>query len=148
VVLVFLNVAFWLRDLSPWTLSLVLGFGSLFIGSVMGVVQISVQIAAGPAMLGTAAASVQFSRSTGAAVGTALVGALLFATLTATDGEAARMLVLILQQGPDVLSSLPEARQVVVQSEIVGAFRAAFLLMAAFATAAMVLVWTLPVRRL
>ncbi len=42
-----------------------------FMGTVMGVVQVSVQSAAGPLRLGEAAASVQFSRSIGAAFGTA-----------------------------------------------------------------------------
>jgi len=49
---------------------------------VMGVVQVTVQYAAGPKQLGEAAASVQFSRSVGAAFGTALVTAVLFAVLS------------------------------------------------------------------
>ena len=51
----------------------------------MPVVQLTVQLVAGRANLGAAAASVQFSRSVGAAFGTAIVGAVLFAVLSATD---------------------------------------------------------------
>ena len=54
------------------------------------VVQITVQVAGGPARLGAAAASVQFSRTLGAAVATAVLGALLFGTLAAGDGHGRR----------------------------------------------------------
>ena len=40
-------------------------------GTVMGVVQVTVQAVSGPRLLGTGAAMVQFSRSVGAAFGTA-----------------------------------------------------------------------------
>jgi hypothetical protein len=46
-------------------------------GTVMGVVQVTVQNAAGLASLGSAAASVQLSRSIGAAVGLAVLGTIL-----------------------------------------------------------------------
>ena len=78
----------------------------------------------------------------------AAVSAVLFATLAARDSEAASMFVSILQQGPDVLLSLSEGRRAVVQAEIADSFRAAFLTMAALATAALVLAWSLPTRRL
>src|SRR6185312_8551367 len=63
---------------------------ALFLGSVMSVVQVTVQSAAGRGLLGTAAASVQFSRSLGAALGTAIIGAVLFAALAVIDPEATR----------------------------------------------------------
>ncbi len=59
-------------------------------GTVMGVVQVTVQSAAGVASLGSAAASVQLSRALGAAFGTALVGTVLFAVLTWSDPDAAQ----------------------------------------------------------
>ena len=51
---------------------------ALFMGTVMGVVQVTVQAVSGPRLLGTGAAMVQFSRSVGAAFGTAAVAAILF----------------------------------------------------------------------
>lgn len=133
--------------LSARQLSWFLGAIALFMGSVMGVVQVTVQTAAGSKMLGTAAATVQLSRSLGAALGTATVGAVLFATMTLKDPEAAGLFASILQQ-PDVLASLPEARQAVIRSDIADAFQAAFFTIAAFAAAAAVLAWTIPLRRI
>jgi hypothetical protein len=117
-------------------------------GTTMGVVQVTVQTATGPAMLGTGAASVQFCRSLGAALGTAIVGAVLFASLTLADPDAAHQFGLMVQSGPDILSSLPQPRQVAIAAEIANAFRAAFLTMAIIATMAMGLAWSLPIRRI
>ncbi|MBC7800154.1 MAG: MFS transporter, partial [Gemmatimonadaceae bacterium] len=61
----------------PWVFLLL----SVSLGTTMPVVQTTVQAVAGPKNLGAASASVQFSRSIGAALGTALVGAVLFAVL-------------------------------------------------------------------
>ena len=88
-------------DLGARQLSLFLFFTGLFMGTVMGVVQVTVQNAAGLASLGSAAASVQLSRSIGAAVGTALVGTVLFATLALSDPETAGLFATLVQQGPD-----------------------------------------------
>src|SRR5580700_10882398 len=85
--LVFL--AFGLARLSLGQMPWVFFFIALFMGSVMAVVQITVQIEAGPRMLGTGAAMVQFSRSVGAAFGTATVAAILFSILAATDRDTA-----------------------------------------------------------
>ena len=65
----------------PWAF----GLASIGLGSSGPVVNVTVQMVAGPKQLGSAAASIQFSRSIGSAFGTAVVGAVLFATLTATD---------------------------------------------------------------
>ena len=62
-----------------------LGVISLCMGTTMNVVQITVQNVAGRKALGAAAGSVQFSRSVGAAFGTAGVGALLFVILLARN---------------------------------------------------------------
>src|SRR6266576_746242 len=101
VTITLLFLAFWLPRLGASALAWVLLWNGLFMGTVMGVVQINVQSAAGPQMLGAAAASVQFSRSVGAAFGTALVAAVLFATLAWTDAEAARLFGMMVQQGAD-----------------------------------------------
>jgi predicted MFS family arabinose efflux permease len=63
-------LAFGARVLSTTALGWLLLLHELFMGTVMGVVQVTVQSASGPRRLGEAAASVQFSRSIGAAFGT------------------------------------------------------------------------------
>jgi EmrB/QacA subfamily drug resistance transporter len=132
-----------LRQL-PW----VFGFVALAMGSVMAVVQITVQTVAGPRMLGTGAAMVQFSRSVGAAFGTATVAAVLFSILAATDRQTAGLFGAIIEQGPEAIAALPAARQAVIQSEIADAFRAAFITIALFTSAGTWLAWSMPLRRL
>jgi EmrB/QacA subfamily drug resistance transporter len=128
----------------PW----IFGWNALFMGTVMGVVQVTVQVVAGPKMLGAGAASVQFSRSVGAALGTAIVAAVLFSVLAATDPDTARLFTVMVQRGPSAMASLEPARQVVVQAEIAEAFQAAFLAMAAFTGIGLLLAWSIPVRRI
>jgi EmrB/QacA subfamily drug resistance transporter len=128
----------------PW----IFGWNALFMGTVMGVVQITVQVVAGPKMLGAGAASVQYSRSVGAAFGTAIVAAVLFSVLAATDPDTARLFAVMVQRGPNAMATLEPARQAVVQAEIAEAFQAAFLAMAAFTGIGLVLAWSIPVRRI
>ena len=134
--------------LSPPQISGLLGVNALFMGTVMGVVNVTVQSAAGPRMLGAAAGSVQFSRSVGASIGTALVGAVLFLSLAITDREAASLLGKMVERGPEVLASFDDAHRAVIELEIAHAFRAAFLTVALFTTSALVLAWTNPARRI
>jgi EmrB/QacA subfamily drug resistance transporter len=118
----------------------------LFMGTVMGVVQVTVQNAAGSASLGAASASVQLSRSIGAAAGTALVGTVLFAVLALGDPRSAQVFAALLGReslaDPSLLTSAP------LRAEIAGAFRGAFLTIAAFAAVGMALAWSIPARRL
>ena len=118
----------------------------LFMGTVMGVVQVSVQSAAGQARLGEAAASVQFSRSIGAAFGTALVATILFGVLAIKSPEAARAFAAMIQSR-HVAPTLT-VDQVAIQADIREAFRAAFLAMAAFTTGGFLLALTNPLRRI
>lgn len=143
-----LFLAFWLPHLSLWQLPWVLGGTALFMGTVMGVVQVTVQAVAGQRLLGTGAAMVQFSRSVGAAFGTAAVAAVLFSILAATDRDTAGLFGKIISQGPDAIAALPAARQAIIQSEIADAFRAAFITVAAFTGVGAWLAWSLPLRRL
>jgi hypothetical protein len=78
--------------------------------------------------LGEAAASVQFSRSLGAAFGTALVTAVLFAALPLKNPEAARLFAIMTQNNTGVAPDLPGPPST-VQADIADAFRAAFLSM-------------------
>src|SRR6202035_3219014 len=143
-----LFLAFGLSRLSLSQMPWVFFFIALFMGSVMAVVQITVQIEAGPRMLGTGAAMVQFSRSVGAAFGTATVAAILFSILAATDRDTANLFGPIIERGPDVIATLAPARQAVVHAQIADAFRAAFITVAAFTGVGTWLAWSMPLRRL
>jgi EmrB/QacA subfamily drug resistance transporter len=129
-------------------LAIFLFCNGLFMGTVMGVVQVTVQNAAGTASLGSAAASVQLSRSIGASVGTALVGTVLFSALALGDPDTARLFGALLQGGPEALAGVSPDKQAVVRGDIAGAFRTAFLTIAAFAAAGTILAWSIPSRRL
>ena len=81
-------------------------------------------------------------------VGTALVGAVLFATLALGEPGTTEVFGRLLQEGPSALANLPAARQAALQSGIASAFRLAFLAIAAFAALGGALAWTIPTRRL
>jgi EmrB/QacA subfamily drug resistance transporter len=130
------------------TITAMLALTSFCTGGAMPVVQMTVQTVAGPKFLGAAAASVQFSRSVGAAFGTALVGAVLFALLAVQDPQTASLFAGLVEQGPRVLAALPEARRLLVQSEIADAFRGAFLTISCFTACGMLFAWWQPVRRI
>ncbi len=142
-----LFLAFWMPHLSTRELPWVFGFTALAMGTVMGVVQLTVQSVSGPRMLGAGAAMVQFSRSVGAAFGTAAVAAVLFSVLATRDRETARLFGAIIEQGPNAIATLAPARQAIVQSEIAEAFRSAFVTVAAFTAIGAWLAWSLPLRR-
>lgn len=128
-------------------LMVILGVASFFLGTVMAVVQVTVQTEAGRKFVGAAAGSVQFSRTVGAAFGTALLATVLFATLAATDPEAASLFAGIINTGPSALDGLSAARRVVIEAEIASAFRAAFLMLVVFCGAGAYLAATNPSRR-
>jgi len=128
----------------PW----LLGVTALSFGTGMPVVQMTVQTIAGPKFLGAAAASVQFSRSIGAALGTAMVATVLFAVLSRTDRDTAAHFADIMQRGAQVLVQLPQERRAIVQAQIADAFRAAFLMIAGFAGCGLALSWAIPLKRL
>src|SRR5262249_37770494 len=107
VTLSLIVIALWSERFSPLLFATLLFLNGLFVGRVMGVVQVVVQNAAGLSMLGAAAASVQLSRSIGAATGTAIVGTVLFATLSLSDPQAADLFAAVLRRGPEAIASLP-----------------------------------------
>lgn len=146
--LTLLSLALWIARLSPGQLACLLFFNGLFMGTVMGVVQVTIQGSAGPHALGAAAASVQLSRSLGAAAGTALVGAVLFATLALGDPEAVRVFTDLVHRGTDMSVPLAPSRLSSLRSEIEVAFRSAFLTIAGFAVVGTMLAWSIPSRRL
>ncbi len=136
-----------LDQMTTTELLIVLSAAALCMGSVMAVVQISVQNAAGRKFVGAAAGAVQFSRTVGAAFGTALVASVLFATLVARDPEAAGLFAQIVNVGPTALDALDGARRVAVQGEIAAAFRGAFFCLAGFTALGVWLAATNPTRR-
>jgi EmrB/QacA subfamily drug resistance transporter len=148
VTLNLLLLALWAPSISIAALPWLLLWNGLFMGTVMGVVQVTVQSVSGPQRLGEAAASVQFSRSIGAAFGTAIVATVLFATLTLTDPETARLFASMVERGRGVAAAIPEARRAIVQAEIATAFRAAFVTMAAFTGIGSLLALTIPLKRI
>jgi EmrB/QacA subfamily drug resistance transporter len=131
-------LALWADVLGKVAFAAMLLWNGLFMGTVMGVVQVMVQSASGPRRLGEAAASVQFSRSIGAAFGTALVAAMLFAVLALKDPHAARVFAAI----------LAAAERAAIQADIRDAFRAAFLLIAGFEVMGFFLALSHPLRRI
>jgi EmrB/QacA subfamily drug resistance transporter len=143
-----LLLALFMPQLSTGELPWAFGATALAMGTVMGVVQLTVQSESGPRLLGTGAAMVQFSRSVGAAFGTATAAAVLFSILALSDREAANLFGVIIERGPDALATLAPARQAVVEAEIAQAFRAAFLTIALFTGIGTWLAWTLPMRRI
>ena len=144
--IIFIVLALWASDLGAMPLAGIMLLTGLFMGTVMGVVQVSVQSAAGQARLGEAAASVQFSRSIGAAFGTALVATILFGVLAIESPEAAHAFAAMIESR-HVAPALT-VHQIEIQADIQEAFRAAFLVMASFTTGGFLLALTNPLRRI
>jgi hypothetical protein len=132
--------------LSPRQLGFLLFVCGIFMGTVMGVVQVTVQNAAGKASLGSAAASVQLSRSIGAAAGTALVGTVLFAALALGDPRSTELFAALLGRGE--LADPAMLGNAALRADIAGAFQAAFFTVAGFAAVGIALAWSIPARRL
>ena len=143
-----LALGFAAPHLSNTTIPILFLVYSMSLGTAMPVVQLTVQLVAGRANLGAAAASVQFSRSVGGAFGTAIVGAVLFAVLSSADRGTASLFARMVEQGPVAMAALDAAHRAVVSAEIRDAFRSAFLTVACFAGLGLVMAWTIPVRRL
>ena len=144
--IIFIVLALWASELGAMPLAGIMLLSGLFMGTVMGVVQVSVQSAAGQARLGEAAASVQFSRSIGAAFGTALVATILFGVLAIESPEAAHAFAAMIESR-HVAPALT-VHQIEIQADIQEAFRAAFLVMASFTTGGFLLALTNPLRRI
>ncbi|MTJ84432.1 MAG: MFS transporter [Telmatospirillum sp.] len=134
--------------MSPAGIAAALCVLSVFMGSVMGVVQVTVQNAAGPRLLGAAAGTVNFSRSVGAAFGTAAVSGLLFASLSRSIPDGTVSFAALVESGPEVLVHLAEGPRAAVMTAVVGGFQAVFLLIAVYVALGAILAWTVPARRL
>ena len=136
------------QALSAASLGWLLLWNGLCMGTVMGVVQVTVQTASGPSQLGEAAASVQFSRSIGAAFGTAIVAAVLFSVLSVKNPEAARLFSAMAEQAGQPAAGVLPPGQTALQADIAEAFRVSFFVVAAFTTAGFLLALAIPLRRI
>ena len=141
-------LALWASTIGDLAFAGLMLWNGLFMGTVMGVVQITVQSASGPRRLGEAAASVQFSRSIGAAFGTALVAAMLFGVLALKSPEAADAFGAMIKHARGAATVLDPAQAAVIRADIADAFRAAFLLIASFSAAGFFLALSHPMRRI
>ena len=148
VTLTHIILAFWAGSLPVWFLAVLMLFNGLFFGTVMGVVQVTVQSASGPRRLGEAAASVQFSRSIGAGFGTAIVATVLFAVLSLKNPDAARTFANMVQHAHGLAPALPPDQRAAIQADIAEAFTAAFLTIASFTAAGFFLALTNPLRKI
>ena len=129
-------------------LATLFGVVALGIGVSYPVSQINAQVAAGAARLGAAAASVQFSRTFGAALATALLGALLFGSLAAGDARVADLFAALVRDGAaKVLPGLPDAERDALRDGLAAAFRAAFLGAAALTAIGAFFASRVPLRR-
>ena len=148
VVAIMIYVALNHQTLDVRAFGLIIGVLTFFMGSVMGVVQVIVQNAAGAGMLGAAAGSVQFSRAIGASFGTALVGAVLFSVFESHAGDAAGVFADLVERGPDALTKLAPAARATAELALAAGFRAVFFVVAAFAALSLAFAWAIPNRRL
>jgi EmrB/QacA subfamily drug resistance transporter len=139
-------LGFRIDEIATTTLVALLIWIGLFMGTVMGVVQVVVQSASGLQRLGEAAASVQVSRSMGAAFGTAVVATVLFAALSIKHPETARVFAAMMEHGPPAASSPSE--QILLHAEIFHAFRIAFWSIAGFTALGSLLAFSIPLRRI
>ncbi len=144
VMLLFL--AFFAPLLSMLQFAWYLGALSVFLGTVMGVVQVTVQSEAGKKMLGAAAASVAVARSFGAALGTAIVGAVLFAAVAATGVEVAGPLEAVLQGSETALAGIDARTEADIRAAVSTGFRSVFLTIFVFSVIGSTLSWTIPRR--
>ncbi len=148
VVATLITLTLFAGSLSDGELMTLFALNSVFMGTVMAVVQVTVQVVAGRAMMGAAAGSVQFSRSIGAALGTSIVSATLFIALAHANPDTAALFGRMIEDGPSAMSGLSAARLTAVQAEVSDAFRSAFAAICFFAVLATCLAWSIPLRRI
>lgn len=132
-------LAFWASHFSTIAVALCLSVVATAMGTVMGVVQMTVMAEAGGKMLGAASASVTLSRSIGASCGTALVGVVMSALLGA--GGSAAVQTLLAGRAPEPGFALEQ-----MHADLDWAFQGVFLTIAAFTACACVLAWWVPRR--
>lgn len=146
--LAFAALAAMLPGLSTAMVIALVVVGSAGLGSIMPTSQVIIQDTAGRASLGAATASISVSRSFGGALGSAAVGALLYALLGGGDIDMARILAEGSERGGSVAGSLTLATQQALVSRLEIAFRGVFAMIAFLTACGVLLAWSVPLRRL
>jgi MFS family permease len=114
------------------------------LGMVMPPTQVTVQLAAGPAALGAATASISLSRAIGGAAGVAVVGAVLIAALGVTGGSLPALLQRVLEAGPDAIARLSDTERTTMGDRFDHAYRMVFGLLAGVTIVGALLARTIP----
>jgi len=127
----------------PWVLALI----SFAFGTSFPVVQTTVQVAAGMHQLGVATASVQFMRNLGSAVGTAVLGTVIFGSFALSDPVLADRFGTVLRGGREALAALPVAERAVMAAGLSGGYSAMFVAAAIIMGLGAVMAWRVPLRR-
>jgi len=124
------------------------GILALTFGTVMGVVQATVQAESPPTLLGTATAAISLSRALGAAIGTAVTAATLFAVLAASGVQISTELQAVLQGSGNGLAVLGGAEEHKIRADVAFAFHGVFFVIASYAAICSFLAGSLPRRTL
>ena len=117
------------------------------IGTSFPMVQVTAQAAAGRERLGSASAGVAFSRNIGAAAGTALVAAVVFAALTLTGPATTPAFQRLVAEGAGFVATLPPEAAAVLRADLVEAFRMLFASAAVLMAGGAAFAWRVPLRR-
>jgi hypothetical protein len=126
----------------------VLALVSFAFGTSFPVVQTTVQVAAGGNQLGVATASVQFMRNLGSAVGTAVLGTVIFGSFALSDAVLAERFATVLRGGREALATLPATERAVMAAGLSGGYTAMFVAAAIIMGLAAVMAWRVPLRRI
>ena len=119
----------------------VLGFG---LGMVMPAMQVAVQHAAGRESLGAAIGAMSLCRSVGGAIGVAVVGAIVFASIGGDDGALGSVLARVMDAGPESLALVSNADRAALVAQLDRTFRMVFLCIAVVTAGGTALAWTVP----
>jgi len=119
----------------------VLGFG---LGMVMPAMQVAVQHAAGRESLGAAIGAMSLCRSIGGAIGVAVVGAIVFASIGRADGALGDVLARVMDAGPQALALVSDADRAALVAQLDRTFRTVFLCIAVVTGGGAALAWTVP----
>lgn len=142
-----LILSFYAHEMSTFTVSVLLGVVSIFLGTVMGVVHVTVLSEASSKVLGAASGLIQLSRSLGAATGTAIVGIVLFSVVLSLVPELSGDLSRILQNaGTDEAGALAPSLAISGREAISHAFGYVFMVIGGFGILGSIIAWTIPRR--
>jgi MFS family permease len=114
------------------------------LGMVMPPTQVTVQLAAGPASLGAATASIALSRAIGGAAGVALVGAVLIGALGVAGDTLPSLLAKVIEAGPHAVAQMSGAERMAMRARFDHAYRIVFAILAGVTLVSALLARTIP----